>query len=1461
MSHSTMRRYSTRLTNPHGYREFYNTESQFQRFSDEMSRRNVESRRGRRRSRAAEPAAVPSVEPEQHRLPQFGVDFPRVRRIENSILSPLANMQVSFVEDLLDKRIFTDEGAGQVIFNPERFYQVCTAPGFDGEVRHLFNILNSPARPTQNRCCITPTGLLRIPLRDVYNLRCYIMVYLLWKISQYIHDRQPANNTFITLFSRFSSFPSRTRNQGVNRGALRVGRITLSSIVNVYDQFIGALHTQVISSDGALSDPLIEGHRITEAHTHSEESGDRIMILVSRDLSSSGYYYLNINIIPGNQYRFGSRWNPYIEEMVKNGILKQAGVVTVKNVDDDLCMFYCIALGIALRESPLTISFGYTDVLSPDKICALVSTGSTPIAKSILEKAISSYGTVGMKKLLEDNFSLQDFCEIMERVEKSLPIAGLFAIDVYMQNSEKSIRIYPAYMSKNTTRERIKILLVNCNRICHSFLIRDIKKLFRKTGGKIFYTCYECYQAFYTASLLMNHSCKKRKKEEQRQKRKGEVFTSESSTEEKSEWHPSMLGLVINDDCPSGGLCRRCFLESPDDDFSYDYHRKHCLMEGRRVGSYRHVQLVDAEHNHLKQTTEEKERDEPVIYFADFESIIPQGDGDENRDIDGEIHHTHQNMSYGIYSVKDKCFQIGYNIEEFMNMIFCFGFQNKRTIIYFHNAMNYDVYFIIRTFLAYKKEGKDGIYSDWNMKVLMKSVSCLQTVSFFARFKDKGTHVITIGDTCKFLPMSLERIVDSVRKPDLEENKEVFPLFFEVFRSRYPSLSDEVFDGVLYKNLFPYNYFDSGDKLDVEIDEFERIFEPREENLKYFAEGLSLHDLEENFGTFKSICKDFHVRTARDYHDIYLTCDVMQITDVFLASRNIILGSHKIDLCDYIGMPSATWAAWKKFTNGLDLQLYTWTFFAEFFSSMTRGGVTSAPLRYAKSDDTHSILYLDVNGLYPYVMQQYPYPLGDFKLIRLKADEIKEGEKDWNKYFLDKILPMLRKENKGACFCVDMVIRPEYINLTDQYPLAPNHEIIKDEFLDLDGQMYEFMRRFSEKNKGVKPATIRGLVCSLKEKNEYGVHWRLLEWYVNHGMKILKIHFYITFTEEYYLRDYVKMNIERRNQEKTPLGKTVYKFIGNSLYGKTFERTENRGDHQIIDSQERLIGMIEEGNVSSITQIDENYSIVQLEGGTVKLDLPTYIGPIVTEMAKLHMYSLLYDKLIPAFNGKARLVYTDTDSFIILVEHKPGFDAIKYLKEVPIKGEVLIGSEGGKIKSETGDDRIEEVIALRPKVYTYKVLSKNKDTGEIEVHYGKRAKGTTAAAQDTQLDWECYERALKNLEGITTTNLQFVRDRFTISTEHIEKLSLTANDGKRYICRNGVETLAWGNPKILTDKVEADKEKEKRMREEEEVCERTLPNGVPSIRSESEITLPPEVPSYSPSPIVLDVDDDDDDDD
>ena len=1209
---------------------------------------------------------------------------------------------------------------------------------------------------------IGPVGsILSIPGKDVFDLPLFIMLYILRRLTQFPHSP-----SFTVGYSLGVDEENDTvypiQDEHGHPVTVVNGSISESNLVRIYMAVIRAYAALLPDNDG------------NSTWNGSEESGTRIIL---HNLGKKNYHlHLKLVFTPTASINHAHGWTQQVEDFLSASVGKS--VVSVRNRDDNKCLIYCLIMGLIIKIKGLK-EFNSAMMIQPSEIYCkgmyMFNDGSDvsnlirKLTMLLFPPDYSTGHSAELLKLVDDidtkagtMVSISEFREEFAEMERILIPEDICGIDVYGIDFNINRHIYPLYMSKN--REHVIELLcvtppdATCSHYC---LIKNMEDLLRGSGGKQFFSCSKCGQCFYHRRLLRDHNCP--------------ASPNRYEVDGEGGYHYSSKYADPKCDIIYGACskCRLCFT----DEFTAEYHKEHCLMQGQT--GYRHVQLItykldehptlngeeidmEAENNHVTRRR---------VMYADFESSIDPETG------------VHTFMSYGIYDWKSGVYKCGYDLQEFLDFILRVAYNNEedQIFVYFHNAMGYDANFILRHIL------KKPEYSNWGIQVIMKSMNRLQKLVIHTHQGDKS-RALHIGDTFLFLTLSLEKIVDSIRKDDIEINKENFSRFFEIFKKRYPRVSEQDIDHILRKNIFPYKFFTDASKLRTPIEDFKKIFLPEDENLKFFSERVTKEDLRDGYADTMRVIEIFGCKNACDYHDLYLCCDVMQLADVFDRSMNILWESHHIHLTKYLGMPSASWAAFLRHDPSMSIPLYEDTFFAEFFKNMIRGGITSAALRHAVADERHSIIYLDVNGLYPYVMQAYDFPCGQFTFMPFgwtgELCEIKLKE-----YF-----NTLEREHKGICFCVDMEF-PQAVKMkTDMYPFAPEHrKIYKEYFVDSDKkELTPFLKRWSEANDGAGMTEFTGLVCTLYPKTKYNVHWRLLKFYMEHGVKVTKVWHGVIFDEGDYLAGYIRKNISIRNTRKDELGKTLYKLLGNSIYGKTFESPFKRNTFEIVRDQIKIQGLLEEGNIAAMTPIDDLGWIVRMDGEDIILDKPTYIGACVCEFSKLHMYQLLYDKLWTIFppgddgDPGLELVYTDTDSFIVRVRHPDGVgsspeDLFKYIKQ---QSPDLLGGIGGQVKSETGeDDTIQEVIALRSKVYAYRTK---------KGHLGKRAKGTTHDAQEMQLDWDTYKRALESLTSIETRNVQFVRKTFKIASLDVYRQSLSVNDGKRFICEDGIHTHAFG---------------------------------------------------------------------
>ena len=78
--------------------------------------------------------------------------------------------------------------------------------------------------------------------------------------------------------------------------------------------------------------------------------------------------------------------------------------------------------------------------------------------------------------------------------------------------------------------------------------------------------------------------------------------------------------------------------------------------------------------------------------------------------------------------------------------------------------------------------------------------------------------------------------------------------------------------------------------------------------------------------------------------------------------------------------------------------------------------------------------------------------------------------------------------------------------------------------------------------------------------------------------------------------------------------------------------------------------MASEPNYHSTKYISEDLLIMEMKKVEIKMNNPIYLGLSILDISKTLMYEFWYNYIKPKYGDKARLCYTDTDSFIIYIE-------------------------------------------------------------------------------------------------------------------------------------------------------------------------------------------------------------------
>ena len=241
---------------------------------------------------------------------------------------------------------------------------------------------------------------------------------------------------------------------------------------------------------------------------------------------------------------------------------------------------------------------------------------------------------------------------------------------------------------------------------------------------------------------------------------------------------------------------------------------------------------------------------------------------------------------------------------------------------------------------------------------------------------------------------------------------------------------------------------------------------------------------------------------------------------------------------------------------------------------------------------------------------------------------------------------------------------------------------------------------------------------------------------------------------------------------------------------------ENVREHinfELVDTPERFQKCVNNPTYKHRHIINENLVGVEKLKETVKLSKPIYVGMSILDLSKLHMYSFNYDVLKHKYKEDIKLIYTDTDSFVIHTKTEDIYDDFKELSEHmdfsgynknhkcydPTNKKVL-----GKFKDECDGKIIAHFIGLKPKSYAFKVYKEDKEE--------KKSKGIVKHKVKKELTFKKYKQTLETTQSDKVSFNSIRSKNHQIYTINQIKQSLSRYDNKRY-CLDSVSSFPFGH--------------------------------------------------------------------
>jgi hypothetical protein len=418
---------------------------------------------------------------------------------------------------------------------------------------------------------------------------------------------------------------------------------------------------------------------------------------------------------------------------------------------------------------------------------------------------------------------------------------------------------------------------------------------------------------------------------------------------------------------------------------------------------------------------------------------------------------------------------------------------------------------------------------------------------------------------------------------------------------------------------------------------------------------------------------------------------------------------------------------------------------------------------YDPSKPSSYIWYVDANSLYATCMTKH-LPYRNFRW--LKDEEVpKITEEDVRRW--------KETDDEGYFLMVDIEVPHHLFDYFQQLPPAPEKEEVKEEWLS------DYSRNLIE-DLEIKRPKAKKLLTTFFPKQRYVLHFLTLQFYLELGVRLLRIRRVMRFDQKPIFAKYIRHNLEKRNEATSEFGKTIMKLNNNSIFGKCCQSARKQRDIELINDNERAKKMLSDHRVTNFTRYDDNLVTVERKKTCVTLDRPVYLAAAILELSKLVIFKFFYQVLLPKFGSKITILYSDTDSFILevctddlyadLEDVKEYLDTSNYPKDHPLFDKTKKG-QFGLFKDESPPPNIiAEFCGLKPKSYAYSTVT---DKEAI------RSKGVPKSVIKHMLCLDRFKNALEgNIHKVTYKKIE--PKQFKVFIAEKEKIALSPFDDKRY---------------------------------------------------------------------------------
>ena len=175
---------------------------------------------------------------------------------------------------------------------------------------------------------------------------------------------------------------------------------------------------------------------------------------------------------------------------------------------------------------------------------------------------------------------------------------------------------------------------------------------------------------------------------------------------------------------------------------------------------------------------------------------------------------------------------------------------NHKIPVVFHNLKNYDSYLIMQELGKY------------NLKINVIPNGLEKYMSFTINNK------LSVIDSFQFLSSSLDSLIKNLNEDDFKYLNQEF--------------DNSILDLVKQKGFYPYKC----------MNDFEKFKEELPSKGKFYSSLTNRKITDKEYENVLNEWNKFEIKTVKDFHDLYLKCNVLLLADVFEKFRNNSLKNY-----------------------------------------------------------------------------------------------------------------------------------------------------------------------------------------------------------------------------------------------------------------------------------------------------------------------------------------------------------------------------------------------------------------------------------------------------------------------------------------------------------------------------------------------------------------------------------------